>query len=886
LACAIEEMNIGTQIGLLEITAPLGKGGMGEVYRARDAKLKRDVAIKILPDEFSRDPSRVSRFQREAEVLASLNHPNIAAIYDLQEAGGTRFLVLELVEGETLAERIQRGPIPVEETLEIGKHICEALEAAHEKGVVHRDLKPANVKITADGRVKVLDFGLAKAMESTPASSTLSNSPTLTLGATQNGVILGTAAYMSPEQAKGLEVDPRSDMFSFGSVLFEMLTGRPAFQGDTVADILASVLAREPDLHLLSANLNPRIKELLQRCFQKNPKRRWQAAGDLRAEVEAVAAVPSAASVQPGRAQPIWRRAIPWGIAALALIAFSFVAYRHFTEQTRVLRLSVLFPEKASFNPGSLPAVSPDGLHIAYSVVTEGQQRVWVRDLDSPNARLLTGTEGAVYPFWSPDSRWIGFFADGRLKKIEAAGGPIATLCPAVQGRGGTWNKDDVILFGASQVSGLDRVSAGGGTPVPVTPIDKASGERYHRTPSFLPDGHHFLYTALNQDLEKNAIYIADLNSADESRGRRLLTVASSNAVYVAPGYLLFARDGTLMAQPFDAGKGQITGEAVHIAEQIDMYAGSSQAEFSVSQTGILVYTSGGAGSTLQLTWLDRNGRPVGFVGPPGDVNWPRIPPDGDTVAYERRPHQTLPDIWMYDLVRGTDSPFTFDKGAGFPAWSSSGNDIAFLSTKNADPGVVKRSSTGSANVEILEKGLKRPADWSRDGRYIVEATFASFPKTGFDVWVLPLFGDKKSYPYASTEFAETFPRLSPDGRWLAYVSDQSRRDEVYVDTFPMPGTKQQVSINGGSFPAWSRDGKELYFIAGDGKMMAVDIKSGPQFDHGIAKPLFPTVGLGTSDYGAYDVSKDGRFLMPLSANPSPIVSMTVVVNWLAGLKR
>jgi serine/threonine protein kinase/Tol biopolymer transport system component len=886
LACAIEEMNIGTQLGFLEITALLGKGGMGEVYRARDAKLKRDVAIKILPDEFSRDPSRVSRFQREAEVLASLNHPNIAAIYDLQEAGGTRFLVLELVEGETLAERIQRGPIRVEEALEIGKHICEALEAAHEKGVVHRDLKPANVKITADGRVKVLDFGLAKAMETAPASTTLSNSPTLTLGATQNGVILGTAAYMSPEQAKGLEVDPRSDMFSFGSVLFEMLTGRLAFQGDTVADILASVLAREPDLHSLPPNLNPRIKELLQRCFQKNPKRRWQAAGDLRAEVETVAAVPRAASVEAGRVLPIWKRALSWGISALAVLAFSVVAYRHFEEQTRVLRLSVLFPEKASFNPGSLPAVSPDGMHIAYAVVTEGQQRLWVRDLDSPNARLLSGTEGTVNPFWSPDSRWIGFFADGRLKKIEATGGPIATLCPAVQGRGGTWNKDDVILFGASQVTGLYRVSAGGGTPVPVTPIDKAAGERYHRTPSFLPDGHHFLYTALNQDLEKNAIYIADLNSADESRGRRLLMVASSNAVYVAPGYLLFARDGTLMAQPFDAGKGQITGEAVHVAEQIDMYAGSSQAEFSVSQTGILVYTSGGAGSTLQLTWLDRNGRPVGSVGPPGDVNWPRISPDGDTVAYERRPHQALPDIWMYDLVRGTDSPFTFDKGAGYPTWSSGGNDIAFLSTKNADPGVVKRSSTGPANVEILEKGSKRPADWSRDGRYIVEATFASFPKTGFDVWVLPLFGDKKSYPYASTEFAETYPRLSPDRRWLAYVSDQSKREEVYVDTFPMPTTTRQVSVNGGSFPAWSHDGKELYFIAGDGKMMAVDIKSGPQFDHGVPKPLFPTVGLGTGDYGAYDVGKDGRFLMPLSANPSPIVSMTVVVNWLAGLKR
>jgi dipeptidyl aminopeptidase/acylaminoacyl peptidase len=445
-----------------------------------------------------------------------------------------------------------------------------------------------------------------------------------------------------------------------------------------------------------------------------------------------------------------------------------------------------------------------------------------------------------------------------------------------------------VILFGASQATGLFQVSASGGTPVPVTPLDKASGERYHRTPWFLPDGHHFLYTALNQDLEKNAIYIADLNSADEVRGRRLLLMANSNAVYTAPGYLLFARDGTLMAQPFDAGKGQSTGDAVHVAEQVQMYNGSSQAEFSVSQTGILVYTSGGAGSTLQLTWLDRNGRAVGTAGPPGDVNWPRISPKGDTVAYERRPRGSAPEFWMYDLIRGTDSPFSFNKGDGYPAWSPDGNDVAFLTTNRGRGGLAKRPSAGPGKEEILDDDPKRPADWSRDGHYIVEATFASFPKTGFDVWVLPLSGDKKSYPYASTEFAETYPRLSPDDQWLAYVSNESGRDEVYVDTFPMPGgkgRKRRVSINGGSFPAWSRDGRELYFVAADGKMMAVEIKSGPKFDHGVPQPLFPTIGLGTGDYGAYDVSKDGRFLMPVSPNQSPVESMTVVVNWIAGLK-
>jgi Tol biopolymer transport system component len=807
----------------------------------------------------------------------------------VQEANDTRFLVLELVEGVTLAERIQRGPIPVEDALEISKHICEALEAAHEKSVVHRDLKPANVKITADGRVKVLDFGLAKAMENTPASGTLSNSPTLTLGATQAGVILGTAAYMSPEQAKGLEVDSRSDTFSFGSVLHEMLTGRPAFQGDTVADVLASVLAREPDFSLLPPNLNPRLKELLQRCLQKNPKRRWQAAGDLRAELELVAAAPRAVTVDATKPRSSWRFVLPWSIAALAALALAAVGYRHFTEEMRVLRLSVLFPEKANFNPGCLPAVSPDGRHIAYSVVVDGQQRLWVRDLDASNARLLTGTEGAVYPFWSPDSRWIGFFTlGGRLKKIEAVGGPVTTLADAPQGRGGTWNKDDVILFGPSQGVGLSRVSANGGVPVTVTLVDAEARERYHRTPWFLPDGRHFLYTAVNQLPEKTTIYVADLNAADKSKDRRMVVIANSNAAY-AQGYLLFARDGTLLAQPFDAGKAQINGEAVHVAEQVDLYGGSSQAEFSISQTGVLAYTTGGAGSTLQLAWLDRNGRTLATIGTPGDVNWPRITPDGASVAYTRRDPQGVgPDIWVYDLAHGTDSAFTFGfQGNGYPTWSPDSSYLAFLVTRGSAgaPSIIKRSISGSSE-EKVDEGPKRPAEWSRDGRYIIEATFPSFPKTGSDVWVLPLFGDKKAYPYVNTEFAETYPRLSPKGQWLAYVNNESKRDEVYVGTFPKPGGKWQISLNGGSFPTWSRDGRELYFIAADGKMMAVEIKGGPKFDRGAPKALFDTLGLGTGDYGAYDVSKDGRFLMSLSANQSAAVPMTVVVNWPAALKK
>jgi serine/threonine protein kinase/Tol biopolymer transport system component len=876
---------VGTQLGPHEITGLLGKGGMGEVYRARDTKLKRDVAIKILPDEFSRDPTRVNRFQREAEVLASLNHPNIAAIYDLQEANGTQFLVLELVEGQTLAERIQRGPLPIEEALEIGKHVCQALEAAHERNVVHRDLKPANVKITPDGGVKVLDFGLAKAVNAS-SSSTLSESPTLTIGATQANVILGTAAYMSPEQARGFDVDARSDTFSFGALLFEMLTGRQAFQGDTVSDVLASVLAREPDFTLLPPNLNPRLHELLQRCFQKNPKRRWQAVGDLRAELETIASNPRPSAIPVTRSAGFWTAAIPWAIATVAVIALVVLAYRHFSEETRLFKLSVPFPEKADFNPGSLPAISPDGRRVAYAVIVDGQQRLWVRDLDSPVARVLEGTEGAVFPFWSPDNRWIGFLAGGKLKKIEARGGPIASICDwtGQPMRGATWNQEDVILFGTG-ISGLYRVSAGGGTPAPATVLDSKAGERRHSSPWFLPDGRHFLYTAINSVQDKTTIYVADLSATTESKDRMPIVVTNSNAAY-AQGYLLFTRGNTLLAQAFNPDNGKVAGEPIHVAEQIDVYAGQGQSEFAVSQTGILAYTTGGAGAHLQLTWVDRSGKRVAGVAEPGDVHWPRISPDDGTVAYVRRsPTSGTADIWWFDLLRGTNSRFTLGPSNNlYPTWAPDGTRIAFYSTPDSGPVIIQKSTTTTKADEVLDSGVKRPEDWSGDTRYLVE--LAGGPLNNPRISVLPLFGDKKPYLYTDTRFTETFPRVSRDGRWLAYSSNESGREEVYVGTFPTAGGKWQVSVNGGSVPVWSRDGKELYFIAANGMMMAVPIQPGDRFTPGIPKPLFDTTGLGSGDYGTYDVSKDGRFLMPMSAVQSESVPMTVVINWTETVKR
>jgi len=879
----------GTRLGSYEVLAPIGKGGMGEVWKARDTKLGRDVALKILPAAFASDPDRMARFEREARVLASLDHPNIAAIYGLEESNGVRALVLALVDGPTLAERIAAGPIPFDEAIQIARQIAEAVEYAHDRGVIHRDLKPANIKIKLGGMVKVLDFGLAKALDEEPVAGSGTNSPTLTMNATRAGVLLGTAAYMSPEQAKGKQADRRSDIWSFGVVLYEIVTGKPPFTGESVGDILASVIKEEPKLDAVPTQL----RNLVARCLCKDPRQRLQAIGEARIALENPAPPAEAKATSVTRTRP-WEGILAAGLALVAT-ALGFVSYRHFTEERpRVLKVFVPPPDKATFASTSTPAVSPDGRRLAFVATSNGKDSLWIRDLDLLTARLLPGTEGASYPFWSPNSRMIAFFSEGKLKKIDVAGGPALSLCNAGPfSSGGTWNKNDLILIPSNGASGLFGVSAGGGIPTPVTTLDAASGEVSHRFPWFLPDGHHFLYTALSSDSEKSAIYVGDL----DSKTRRPILAGDSNAIYVPPGYLLFLRERTLMAQPFKTGTFQTTGDAIPIAEQVD-YAGGADAhsQFSASQsaggTSVLAYTSGGSGGNVQLTWFDRSGKASGAISASGLPRWPAISPNGSMVAVDREDSTGSSDIWLHDLLRGTASRFTFNSKLNiYPIWSPDGSRINFASNRDGNFALYQKGSSGTGQDQLLDRNPDKaatafiPLDWSKDGRFVIAETTGN-PKTQSDIWVLPLFDGRKPIPYLQTEANERLARLSPNGKWLAYMSNESKRFEVYVQTFPTPGSKWQVSINGGGKPVWSRDGKELYFVGAEQKIMAVEVKGGDRFEAGVPIALFETRLSFSSNIGHFDVSKDGRFLIPTPVEQSANTAMTLVINWQAGLNK
>ena len=738
--------------------------------------------------------------------------------------------------------------------------------------------------------MKLLDFGLAKAVEEPGLQGNPSVSPTLTMQSTRAGVILGTAAYMSPEQASGKPVDRRSDIWSFGVVLWEMLSGRRLFVGETVSHTLADVLRSEIDVSKLPAGTPVVIRELERRCLDRDVKSRLQAIGEARVAIQKYRENPSDAGLSERVVTRGSRREIfAWIAAGVFLMAFALLYYRHTSEEARTVKLSLMPPEKSSFS--APPAVSPDGRRVSFRATVGPKTQLWVRDLDSLAARPLAGTEGAVNPFWSPDSRFIAFFAGGKLKKIDVSGGPAQTLCDAVAGRGGSWSQTGVIVFTPGILEGLYRVPAAGGSATILIAIDRSLGEDSLRCPWFLPDGHHFLYTARNSDRDKSAIYIGDLGSKEK---HRILT-ASSNAVYAPPGFVLFLRERTLMAQPFDAGKLQTTGDPFPIAERVDT-RDALGGGFSVSQNGVLANLSVPAGGNAQLRWFDRAGKSLGTVGAPGDLvrlSPTSISPDGSTVAVSRFDRLTstsdTSDIWLHNLTRGTESRFTFGPQMNAsPVWSPDGGRIVFFSDRAGTTGLYVKPIAGSGKEELLLKspspGL--PSDWSRDGRFVIYDGSDSTGKAG--IWVLPLSGDSppvpgKPFPFLQTEFNEFGAKLSRDEKWLAYTSDETRRNEVYVQTFPSPGGKSQVSTSGGSRPVWSRNGRELFYIGADGKLMAVEVKTGSKFAASAPNPLFDT-HLGNRQF---DISPDGRtFLLANSLEEADRPPMTVVVNWTAFAKK
>ncbi len=903
-------LTTGTKLGPYEITGAIGAGGMGEVYRAKDSKLGRDVAIKIVPEQFAQDRQRMARFAREAQLLAALNHPHIAHIYGFEDSNGTPALVMELVEGPTLAERIEAGPLPVEEALRIARQVAEALEYAHDRGIIHRDLKPANVKLTADGNVKILDFGLAKALEDEKSTTDISHSPTLTVAATQAGIVLGTAAYMSPEQAKGKNADRRADIWAFGVLLFEMLSGKKLYEADTAQETLAAVLIKEPTLDSLPTNIPPRLRILLRRCLTKDSRMRLQAIGEARIAIDEMLSgapeVESTGASAPVAAHGKSRERIAWGIAGvLALIAAALTIglVQRAPKPAQTIRLSADIGADATFGvitSGAATIISPDGTRLV--LVGQGADKkthIYVRPLDQLQALLLPGTDGARNPFFSPDGQWIAFFADGKLKKISVQGGAAVTLCDVTSDRGGSWGEDGTIVFTGDVRATLSKVSSAGGAPEPLTAIDEKKGEDTHRWPQVLPGGKDVLFTAATASASFDD---AEINVFSMGSGKRKTILrGGSYARYLPGGYLVYIHAGTLFAVPFDLKRLETTGQSAPVVEGVASNPDVGGAQFSVSDSGTLVYVSGLALSQdVSIFWMDAAGKFTSLRDTPGNYSNVAISPDGKRLAMDIT-NGGRTDVWVYKWERGTLTRLTFAAlSNSYPVWTPDGQRIVYASgEKGGVPNLwwIRADGGGDAQRLSESKSTQIPVSWSPDGKTL--AFFQNNPGTGFDVMTLPIDGNEKSgwkpgepKPFVNTPFTEVLPAFSPDGRWIAYSSSESGAFEVYVRPFPGPGGRWQISTGTGAYPIWSKNGKELFYRAVDGKIMVLNYTtSGDTFRADKPSVWSSSAFANRSNVWNFSLSPDGKRFAVLKAGgaetvPAPINKVSFIFNFSDELRR
>jgi len=893
-----------TRLGPYEIISPLGAGGMGEVYSARDTRLDRTVAIKVLPDHLSSNDELRQRFEREARAVSSLNHPHICALYDVGHQDGIDYLVMEFIEGSSLSQRLESGALPTEQALRYAIQIADALDKAHRGGIVHRDLKPGNIMITKAG-AKLLDFGLAKLHDrDSKIASSLTSLPTERHAITGQGAILGTFQYMAPEQLEGGDADARSDIFAFGAVVYEMATGKKAFTGKSQASLITAIMSSDPaPISTIQPMAPPALDRVVKTCLAKDPDDRWQTAHDVMLQLQWIAEGGSHEDALAGKARVIGNPWVAWTLAAALLIAILGFAWaylmRHPAANAHVVKTSILPPEKSSF--GHL-ALSPDGKWLAFTAATGGKVQLWVRALDSLEAKALAGTAGATYPFWSPDSRWIGFFADGRLKKIEASGGLAQTLCDAPNVVGGTWSRDGVILFARGGPGAIERIAATGGESVRIAVPDRARLETNLLYPVFLPDGRHFLYCIRSGQKDIRGVY---LGSLDGGVKQRLLGDATSARYVAAPragddaGWVLFGRDDALFCQPFDAQRLQFTGEPFPISEHVGHDPKNTDyVNFSVSDNGVLVFDPSVNRQRRQYVWVDRGGKPAGSLDVVGSASGPWLSPDDKRFVADRIDPQTnTPDLWLYDVIGKNVARFTFDPANDIsPVWSPDGDLIVWSSNREGNANLYQKAASGTGEDTLLLKSdySKFPSDWSRDGRFIIYHE-TSGSKTRIDVWALPVAGaggkpsgETKPFPVLQTEASETAATLSPDGRWLAYASDESGRNEVYVQSFPSGGGKRQLSTGGGQHPRWRRDGKELFYYSSEGKLTAVPVESGVSFAASAAVALFEfRSGSSGSAAVPYAATADGqRFLLNAIVENETAAPFTMVLNLTAELKR